>query len=176
MAITREKKTAIVSDIADLVGRSKLTVFAQINGLSVADAQSLRRQAKAGQTVVRVVKNRLVKLALKGDERFADTDLSALHGQLLYAFNADDELGSAKDLADFAKTHDSLKLIGGFDAEGRALSEAAVTQLAAIPGKDSLRAQLVGTIYAPVGGLVRALSGNISGLLTVLKARTEQLS
>jgi len=176
MAISREKKTAVVSDIADLFISSKLTVYAQISGLTVADAQALRRAATTDHTVVRVVKNRLVKIAMKSDERFQQTDVSGLSGQLLYAFNADDEIASAKTLADFAKTHDSLKLVGGFDAEGHRLSEQEVTKLAALPSKDSLRAQLIGTLYAPVSGFVRVMSGNIGGLLNVLKAHQEQLS
>lgn len=176
MAISRDKKTAIVSDLLNLINTSQLTVYAQINGLSVAEAQELRRQATIDKTVVRVVKNRLVKIAMQESEHFKQADTSGLKGQLLYAFNADDEVASAKNLADFAKTHDSIKLVGGFDAEGRLLGEHEVGQLASLPSKDNLRAQLVGTIYAPVSGFVRVLSGNVTGLLYVLKARQEQLS
>lgn len=176
MAISREKKTAIISDIAELISSSRLTVFAKIDGLSVKDAENLRRQAATEKTVVRVVKNRLVKIALKNDQRFADTDLSGLNGQLLYAFNAEDEVGSARSLAQFAKTHDSLALSGGFDSNGQLLSEQTVVSLAQLPDKPTLRAQLVGTLQAPISGLARVLAGNTRGLLQVLRARQEQLS
>lgn len=176
MAISRDKKTAIVSDLLNLINTSLLTTFAQINGLSVAEAQELRRQATANKTVVRVVKNRLVKVAMQESEHFKQADTSGLTGQLLYAFNADDEVASAKNLADFAKSHDSIKLMGGYDATGRLLGEVEITQLAALPNKDNLRAQLIGTMSAPVSGFVRVLAGNVSGLLYALKARQEQLS
>lgn len=176
MAISRDKKTAIVSDLLNLINTSQLTTFAQINGLSVAEAQELRRQATTNQTVVRVVKNRLVKIAMQQSEHFKQADTSSLKGQLLYAFNADDEVASAKNLADFAKIHDSIKLMGGYDATGRLLGEAEITQLAALPSKDNLRSQLIGTMSAPVSGFVRVLAGNVSGLLYALKARQEQLS
>lgn len=176
MAISREKKNAIVSDIAKLVDSSRLTVFAKIDGLSVKAAENLRRQAAADKTVIRVVKNRLVKIALKNDSRFAETDLSALNGQLLYAFNADDEVGSARSLAQFAKTHGSLTLSGGFDDNGRLLGEQAVASLAQLPDKPTLRAQLAGTLQAPISGLARVLVGNTRGLLQVLRARQEQLT
>lgn len=176
MAISRDKKTAIVSDLLNLINTSQLTTFAQINGLSVAEAQELRRQATTNQTVVRVVKNRLVKIAMQQSEHLKQADTSGLKGQLLYAFNADDEVASAKNLADFAKSHDSIKLMGGYDATGRLLGEAEITQLAALPSKDNLRSQLIGTMSAPVSGFVRVLAGNVSGLLYALKARQEQLS
>lgn len=175
MAISKEKKVAVVSDIAQLLSTSKLTTFARISGLSVKEAQELRRTATQDHTMVRVVKNRLVKIAMSSDERFKQADTSVLKGQLLYAFNADDEIASAKTLAGFAKAHSSIMLSGGYDAEGKLLSEAEVTQLAALPSKDDLRAQLVGTINAPVSGFVRTLSANLTGLLYALKARGEQL-
>ena len=47
--------------------------------------------------------------------------------------------------------------------------------LADLPGRDELRAQLVGTLQSPITGLVNVLAGTIRGFVTVLKARADQL-
>lgn len=176
MAISRSKKEEQVSELSQLLSDSKLTVFAQYTGLTVAEAQDLRKAAAADHTKIKIVKNRLVKVALSADSKLAKLETTRLNGQLLYAFNAEDEVAPAKNLADFAKDHPALKPLGGFDPEGNLLDESQISALAALPGKDQLRAQLVGTLQAPISGFVRVMSANLNGLLNVLKARQEQLS
>jgi len=176
MAITRGKKEEQVSELSQLLKDSKLTVFARYTGLTVAEAQDLRSAAAADRTKIKIVKNRLVKVALSADSNLAKLDTSQLNGQLLYAFNAEDEVAPAKNLADFAKQHPALKPLGGFGPEGNSLDEAQLSALAALPGKDQLRAHLVGTLHAPISGFVRVMAGNLNGLMNVLKARQEQLS
>ena len=173
MAISRDKKETIVGQLVEVFSSSKLTVYALYEGLTVAEAQALRRQAKQDKTAIKVVKNRLVRVAMSQIEHLKQVDTSELKGQLLYAANAEDEVASAKTLATFAKEHPAIKLMGGFDAEGNLLDEAQVKQLAELPGKDELRAKLVGTLAGPMSGLTRTLNANLSGLLNVLKARVE---
>lgn len=175
MAISREKKQQIVSDVASLLDKSKLTVFAHYTGLTVKEAQELRRLAKEQATEIRVFKNRLVRVTMSQNDRFKSTDTTALTGQLLYAFNPEDEVLPAKVLANFAKNHTALKPIGAFDAEGNVLNEATLKHLADLPHKDQLRAQVVGTIAAPLSGLVNVLSGNIRSVINVLHARTKTI-
>lgn len=176
MAISRDKKESIVAELKDTLTGSKLTVFACYEGLTVKEAQELRKQAKADDTVIKVVKNRLVKVAMGQVEHLKDADTSELKGQLLYAANANDEVASAKTLAQFAKDHPSIKMRGGFDQAGNLLDESTVNQLAALPGKDELRAKLIGTLAAPMGELARVLGANIGGLMNVLKAREQTIS
>lgn len=174
MAISREKKQAAVATISDLLGSSKLTVFAYYDGLTVTQTQDLRRQAQANQTAIKVVKNRLFKVALSGNEQLKHLAADNFTGQLLYAFNANDEVAPAKDLSDFAQKHPALKIAGAFNAEGNLLGAEEVHQLAKLPSKDQLRAQLVGTINAPVSGFVNVLAGNLRGLVQVLHAHSQQ--
>ncbi|HEX9679680.1 MAG TPA: 50S ribosomal protein L10 [Candidatus Saccharimonadales bacterium] len=173
MAINREKKAKIVADLVEAFNTSKLTVFANYEGLSVAEAQELRAVAKDNGSEIKVVKNRLVKVALKQSEQLKEVDAFALTGQLLYVFNPQDDVAPAQMLAGFAKQHPAIKLIGGWDSAGLAYDQITINQLAELPNKDQLRGILVSTLAAPATGLVNVLAGNIRGLLRVLKARAD---
>ena len=118
MAISRDKKQAQVSELNDLLSTAKMTVFAHYDGLSVADIQKLRRSAREQGVTIKVVKNRLVKVALSQNESLQDVDTSSLVGQLLYALSNEDEVAPAQVLANYSKTNDALKIAGAISKEG----------------------------------------------------------
>ncbi len=176
MALTKDKKHEVVDEVAELLKTSKLTVVAQYQGTTVKALQTLRREARAGGTSVKVVKNRLVVKALQQTDNLKDVDASSLNGMLLYAFNADDEVAPAQALATFAKMNPTIAFVGAITAEGSFLSPDDVKALAALPSKDQLRGMLVGTIAAPLTGFVGVMSANLRSILYALNARAEQLS
>lgn len=171
MAISRDKKNALVSQMSDLLNESKLAVFAQYNGLSVADLQKLRREARAQGVTITVTKNRLVRVALDGIDKYKDVDTTPLVGQLLYAISANDEVAPASVLDKFAKTNDNLVIAGGFSAEGKNLSVDEVKALAGLPSKEQLIAEVVAQLLSPVHDVTNALSGNLHGLLDGVEAK-----
>ena len=175
MAITRQKKEELVSELNDLLTNSKLTVLARYEGLNVAQMQELRRTARENGTTIKIVKNRLVKVATPQVAHLKDIDTTVFAGQLLYAFNAHDEVAPAQTLAAFAKTNPALEFVAGITDDGTLLDQGEVTALASLPTKDQLRAQLVGTLAAPLTGFVGVLTGNIRGVLNVLQARADTL-
>ena len=175
MAITRQKKEELVSELNDLLTNSKLTVLARYEGLNVAQMQQLRRSARENGTKIKVVKNRLVRVATPQVSTLKDVDTSVFTGQLLYAFNDQDEVAPAQALAAFAKTNPALEFVAGITDDGKLLDKSEVTALASLPTKDQLRAQLVGTLSAPLTGFMGVLSGNIRGVLNVLQARADTL-
>lgn len=173
MALTKDGKDQVVAQVSELLAHSKLTVVAQYEGTSVKQMQELRRSAKQTGTTVKVVKNRLVRQAVLATDSLKETDTSALTGQLLYAFNAEDEVAPAQALATFAKANPTIQFVGAITAEGQFMAVDDVKSLASLPSKDQLRAQLVGTIGAPLSGFVNVLSGNLRGFLNVLSAKAE---
>jgi large subunit ribosomal protein L10 len=176
MALSKDEKAEVVESVGELLRGSKLTVFAKYPGTSVKAMQELRSQAKQNGTVIHVVKNRLVKKAMSGIDNLKDIDTGVLSGQLMYAFNADDEVAPAQVLAAFAKNEPQIEFVGAISPDGRVLSADDVKALASLPSKEQLRAQLVGTIAAPLSGFVNIMAGNVRGVLNVLNARAEQLS
>src|SRR3989344_6867945 len=175
MALTKEKKEQVVSEIERLLSGSKLTVIAKYQGTPVKAMQQLRRTAASEGTRLQVVKNRLFKRAIATNANLKDIDTAKFVGQLLYAFNSEDEVAPARSLADFAKTNPQLEFVAAITADGQLLAAAAVKDLASLPTKNVLRAQLVGTIGAPLNGFVNVLAGNIRGVLNVLNGRADAL-
>jgi large subunit ribosomal protein L10 len=171
MAITRDKKNALVTEISDLLKDAKMTVFAQYQGLSVADIQQLRAKAREAGVTIKVVKNRLVRVALESIDTYKDADTSALTGQLLYAVSADDEVAPAQILNDFAKTHPALAFAGAFSGEGATLSADEVKALAGLPSKNQLIGEVIAQLLSPVHDITNALSGNLHALLDGVEAK-----
>lgn len=171
MAISRDKKQTLVAELTTLLSQAKGTAFAHYQGLSVADLQELRKAARESGVTIKVVKNRLVRVALGQIDTYQQTATDTLVGQLVYAISADDEVIAAKVLNDFAKTHPVLELAGGFSGEGLALSSDEVKALADLPSKDQLIAQVVSQLLSPVHDSVNGLSGNLHGLLDGIEAK-----
>lgn len=171
MALTKAKKQEVIDEVAALLNDSKLTVVAEYQGTSVKQLQTLRREARDSATTVKVIKNRLVKQALKNNTTYKEADMSALTSQLLYAFNTEDEVAPAKALDQFAKKNPSIKFVGAFTAEGAFISAEEVKALAGLPSKNELIAQVVATLLSPVNDITNGLSGNLHALLDGVEAK-----
>lgn len=171
MALTKQKKDEVVAEVAALLAGSKMTVVAQYQGTTVKAIQALRKDAKSNGTKISVVKNRLVIKAIEATESVKDVDVSALKGQLLYAFNAMDEVAPASALATFAKTNPSIQFVGAITAEGKFIGVDEVKALAALPSKNELIAQVIATLLSPVHDVTNALSGNLHALLDGIEAK-----
>lgn len=171
MAITRDKKQALVSQMNDVLSSAKLTVFAQYQGLSVADMQELRALAREAGVSITVTKNRLVRVAMNSIDTYKETDTSMLQGQLVYAISNEDEVAPAQVLDKFAKNHPELQFVGGFSDEGLVLSADDVKALAGLPSKNQLIAEVVAQLLSPVHDTTNALSGNLHALLDGVEAK-----
>lgn len=171
MALTKDKKYEVVKEVAEALGASKMTVVAQYQGTTVKAIQQLRRDARDGGTKLRVVKNRLFRQALQQNDHLKDVDVSELKGQLLYAFNPNDEVAPAQVLAAFAKTNPSIEFVGAITAQGKFITKDEVTALAALPSKDNLIAQVIATLASPLHDVTNGLSGNLHALLDGIEAK-----
>jgi len=171
MALTKDKKHEVVKEVTDALSTSKMTVVAKYQGTTVKAIQQLRRDARAGGTKLRVVKNRLAIKALQDVDALKGVDTSALTGQLLYAFNPEDEVAPAQALATFAKLNPSIEFVGAITAEGKFISSDEVKALATLPSKDVLIAQVIATLISPVNDVTNALSGNLHALLDGIESK-----
>lgn len=165
MALTKNKKNEVVSEVAELLASSKMTVVTKYEGTTVKALQQLRREARDNGTKVKVIKNRLVIKALQQNDTLKDTDTSAITGMLLFAFNAEDEVAPAQALAAFAKKNPTLQFVGAISAEGKFLDAAEVKTLADLPSKEVMIGSVISTLLAPVNDTMNALSGNLHALL-----------
>jgi large subunit ribosomal protein L10 len=171
MAITRDQKTAILDDLKQKFQDAKGIVFAQYRGLSVEDAQELRRGLRESNVDYKVAKKTLIKLAAK--EMDYDIPTEVMDGPIGVAFGFDDEIVAAQKVQEFAKKFESLSIMGGF-MEGKAITADVVIQLASIPSRDVLLAQMMGSMMSPLTGFVGIGNGVTGGFVRVLNAYREQ--
>ena len=171
MALTKQKKEDVVSEVAELLKSAKMTVVAKYQGTGVKALQQLRRDARDNGTTVQVVKNRLVVKALQQNDALKGVDTSGLTGMLLYAFNDADEVAPAKSLAEFAKKNPTIEFVGGITPEGKFVSAEEIKDLAALPSRDEMIAQVIATLNSPVNDITSGLSGNLHALLDGIEAK-----
>lgn len=175
MPLTKVQKEQAVNEFKDLLNDSRLTVVANYSGVTVQEMQRLRKIAKEQGTNIKVVKNRLAKIAFDQSENMKNADTTALNSQLLYAFNSLDEVAPAQSLKEFQKTNPNLEFVGAFTSDGHFLDANDVNALANLPGKEQLRGQLVGVISAPIRGFIVVIKGNLQGFVGVLNSRAEAI-
>lgn len=171
MALLKAKKNEVVSEVSELLSSSKLTVVTAYQGTTVKALQELRREAKQNGTTLKVVKNRLVIKAIQANDKLKDVDTSTLNGMLLYAFNSEDEVAPAQVLANFAKTQPTLQFVGAISADGVFMTADEVKNLATLPSKPQLIAQVLATLESPLNDVMSGLSGNLHALLDGIEAK-----
>ena len=157
-------KAAVVEEMKEKLQSAQGAVFVGFSGLSVADVTKLRRKFREGVVEYKVVKNTLTRIA--ADELgFNDLD-AVLEGPTAIAYSAEDTVAPAKILKDFIKETktEALTVKAGI-ADGQVIDAAAVEALASLPSREELLAKLVGSMQAPISGLVNVLQGNIRNMV-----------
>lgn len=149
-----EQKKQVVADLVEKLKSAQAGVIVDYRGLTVEQDTDLRRKLREAGVEYKVVKNTLTRFAanevgLGGLDEY-------LNGPTSLAVSADDPVAPAKVIADFAKSNDCLKIKAGF-LDGNVISLEEVDTLAKTPSRDTLIAQIMGSLNAPVSDLVRTL-------------------
>ena len=154
MALNREEKAAVIEEVSAQVAQAGSIVLAECRGLTVEKITQLRKQARESGVYLRVLKNTLVRRAVKDTpyEKLADQ----MVGPLMYGISAD-PVAPAKLIASFAKANDQLVVKGGA-MPNVVMDVAGVQALATMPSREELLAKLLGTMQAPVATFVRTLN------------------
>ncbi len=171
--MNRAQKTEAVAKLNDRFGRAPITVVTEYRGLNVAEMSELRRKLRVVDGEYLVSKNTLASIALRESPSKALAPM--LVGPVAIAFGFTDAVAVAKVLKDFGKDHDKL-LIRGAVLDGEALNAKQVDQLATMPSRDELRAQLLALMNTPAANLVRLLKAPSQQMVQVLHARSQQES
>lgn len=154
MSLNRSEKEAVITDVTGLAAKAQTLVMAEYRGITVADMTRLRTTARSNGVNLSVLKNTLARRAVAGSGFAVASD--QMTGPLIYGFSAD-PVAAAKVVADFAKTNDKLVIRGGAYG-GKALDANGVKQLANIPSKEVLLAQLLGLMQSPISRMARVLA------------------
>ena len=170
MGLNLKQKQDLVAEVGEQVAKAQTVVIAEYRSLAVADMTELRKRARGAGVYLRVVKNTLARRAV------ADTPFSGLAehmtGPLAYGISAD-PVAAAKVLSDYARANDKLVIRGGAMAN-QVMTAKDVGRLAAMPSREQLLAQLMGTMCAPVAKFVQTLNEVPGKFVRTLAAVHEQ--
>jgi len=168
--VDRAQKEAVIGELDQIFTDSGVVVVAHYVGLTVADMTDLRlRMSEAGATV-RVAKNRLAKIALKGKPSESIGDL--LTGQTVLAFSVD-PVAAAKVAQAFSKDNDKLVILGGAMGD-TVLDVAGVKAVAAMPSREEVLASIAACLGSPASNIASAIgapASNIAGILSTLESQ-----
>lgn len=168
----RAAKKEAVAELNGVFKASNVVVVAHYAGLTVAQMQTLRKQARAAGASVKVAKNRLAKIALEGTDVASVAPL--LKGPTVIAYSGD-PVAAPKVTSDFAKANEKFVILGG--AMGKtSLNPDGIKALAALPSLDELRAKIVGLIQAPatkIAQLVNAPAGKLARVVQAYATKSE---
>ena len=168
----RAEKAELVTSLQQVFQNTNVVVVCHYAGLTVAQMSALRRQMRQAGASVKVAKNRLARIALEGTD--VDSISALMKGPTLIAYSGD-PVAAPKVVADFAKAHEKLVILGG--AMGKtALDPNGVKALASLPSLDELRAKLVGLIQAPatkIAQVVTAPAAKVARVVGAYAAKSE---
>lgn len=169
----RAQKESAVGTLKTRFEKMSSLVLVDYQGLNVEEVTKLRNEFRKSGVEYRVVKNTLIKHAIKG-KPYADSLGKTLRGMTGFAWSFEDPSAAAKVVKAFRKDNDKLKVKGGL-IEGQVLpAEAVETQLATMPGKDEVRAMLLATLQAPLTQFVQLLNAPAQNLVYLLKAKEDK--
>jgi large subunit ribosomal protein L10 len=169
----KEQKAEQVEVLTEKLRKAKVALLTDYRGLTVTQLQELRGKLRTGDVEYRVVKNTLARRA--AEAAGVPALQSELEGPVAIAFGYDDLSLPSKLINEFVRTS-RLKLdVKGGLVEGRVFSPDQVKQLADLPSRETLIAQLMGTLQSPVGQLVGIMQTPVQQLIGVLDAYKTKL-
>lgn len=168
---TLQAKSQNVEEIKEKINRAQSVVLVDYRGLNVDQLTELRSEYRKAGVEYKVYKNTMMRFAFKdaGLEEFNEF----LKGPSAIAFGYDDPVQVAKITSKFAKANDKLEIKAGI-VDGKIIDIDGVNNLASLPSREVLIAQVLGGLNSPIQGFANVLQGTIRGLATVLNAIAEK--
>lgn len=171
MALTLEDKKAVVTEVKEVAANALSLVIADARGVTVADMDNLRKQAREQKIFMRVVKNSLAKRAFEGSDY--EVANPALMGPTLLAFSMEDPGAAARLFKDFAKSTEQFE-VKALSVGGELMGAEQIDRLANLPTRHEALGMLANVTLAPVTKLVRTLNEFPSSITRVMAAVADQ--
>ena len=167
----KPEKIATVEEIKEKLDSARIAILTEFQGLNVAEMTELRKLFREANVDYKVYRNTLTSIAAQqlGVSGVDDH----LVGTTALAFCKDDLIAPAKIVKDFGAKHQNFRVKAGI-LDKQVIGSDDVIELASIPPRDVLIAQLLGTMQAPISGLLSVLQGTIRSFVSVLSNLAEQ--
>ncbi len=170
MATPRKEQS--VAELSELVQEAKSVVLTDYRGLTMKDFNDLRARLRPEQIQFHVVKNTLLRRASSGTALAELAD--GLEGPTAAAFSMNDSVAGARILTQWIRDSRSPMTIKSGVIEGAAYNSDAIGQIAKLPPRDQMIAQVLGSLQAPITNLAGTMQTMLSSLVWTLSGIAEQ--
>ena len=173
---SHKEKADKVLEVREKLKKAKMAIATEFRGLTVSQMTRLRREIREVSGEYRVIKNTLVRRALK-ETPYSSLD-SLLEGPTGWVFGYEDPVGLSKTLAKFIEENEKLTIKGGL-LDGEFMDQAKVKVLAQMPSRPELQAKLLALMQASVTQLLRLMQepgARIVRLMEKLRAQKDSQS
>lgn len=167
MAMSFQAKQAMVAEVSEVATRAHSAVLAEYRGLTAGQMDRLRIEARHGGAYLKVVKNNLARLAIKGTDYECLSD--AFVGPVMLGFSLEDPGSAARVMSGFAKSNTALK-VTAISFAGQMLPGEQLDRLAKLPTRDEALAQLMRVMKAPIDKLARTTREPVAELTRAMAA------
>ena len=150
-----KQKQIIIDEIKDKFDRAESAVVIDYMGITVAEADEMRKKLREAEVDYTVYKNTLVKRAIEGTKYEALGEI--LEGPSGFAFSYDDATAPARVLNDARKAYKKMEFKGGI-IEGEYFDKENIEKIAAIPSRDTLISKFMGSIQSPIANFARVVA------------------
>lgn len=167
MPKSKSQKEQDLAELTQKLKEAKSVVLSEYRGTTVKDIESFRKQMRGEQVFTKVYKVSLLRKALEAN----GIDASSIDYKqpVILSISQEDETTPARLVKTFSKEVKTIGVLAGV-LDNHLVDKVQVLAIADLPSKDQLRAQVVGTINAPISGFVNVLAGNVRSILNVLNA------
>lgn len=164
--LTRKQKEKIIAEVSEELKRALGVIFVDFTGLRVSEIQELKRKLKGVDAKLSVVKKTLTRIALRSVG--LEVDIDRFPGPLALITTKDSDISLlAKEVYNFSRVHQNLKILGGLSG-AQFIEPKEVVAIARLPSREALLGQVISGLASPLSNFVSTLQGNIRGLLIVL--------
>jgi large subunit ribosomal protein L10 len=165
--LKREEKIKVVSELQDKFQRAKGIIFTDYRGLTVQEMSELRSKLRASALEYKVVKNTLAKRAAEGTP--VESTMDIFSGPVGVVFSYDDPVVLTKEVLEFVKSNEKLKIKGGV-IEGGICSAEELNTISKLPPREVLMGMFVRTMQAPLSRFASALRATLLRFIYAMEA------
>ncbi|HEY3874870.1 MAG TPA: 50S ribosomal protein L10 [Candidatus Kapabacteria bacterium] len=155
--MTREEKAEVVSELREVIDRASGMYFTDFEGMTVEQTTRLRTELRKAGLSFKVAKNTLIRRALDESGKLSDDVRKSLVRQTGVAFGFDDPVAPARILRDFIEKNQDRPALKLAYIEGQTYPGKDLKKVAAFPTKKDVMASIVGSLQAPMQGIVSVL-------------------
>jgi len=148
------EKQVVIDEIKDKFERAQSAVVIDYMGITVAQADAMRKKLREANVDYTIYKNTLVKRAIDGTDYAEMAEI--LEGPSAFAFSYDDATAPARVLNEAIKEFKKMEFKGGF-VEGDYYDKDGITQIASIPSREVLVSKFMGSIQSPIANFARVV-------------------